>query len=48
MAAGAAGLTRVYTAPRIARLNGLGDRLRDRLNAFATRNDFQFIATGYG
>ena len=48
MAAGAAGLTRVYTAAEIARLNGLGDRLRDRLNAFATRSDFEFFATGYG
>ena len=35
MAAGAAGLTRVYTAEEVERLNGLGDRLRDRLNAFA-------------
>ena len=32
MAAGAAGLTQVYTAVEVARLNGLGDRLRDRLN----------------
>jgi glutamate-1-semialdehyde 2,1-aminomutase len=48
MAAGAAGLTRVYTAPEVARLNGLGDRLRDRLNTFAARNDLRFVATGYG
>ena len=44
MAAGAAGLSRVYTADEVARLNALGDRLRDRLNAFGA--DFQ--ATGYG
>jgi glutamate-1-semialdehyde 2,1-aminomutase len=44
MAAGAAGLSRVYTAPEVARLNALGDRLRDRLNAL----DGDFQATGYG
>ena len=44
MAAGAAGLTRVYTADEVARLNALGDRLRDRLNAI----DAVFQATGYG
>jgi len=44
MAAGAAGLTRVYTADEVARLNALGDRLRDRLNAI----DADFQATGYG
>jgi glutamate-1-semialdehyde 2,1-aminomutase len=48
MAAGAAGLTRVYTASEVERLNGLGDRLRDRLNAFAAGNDLTFVATGYG
>jgi glutamate-1-semialdehyde 2,1-aminomutase len=48
MAAGAAGLTRVYTAAEVARLNGLGDRVRDRLNAFAARNDLSCVATGYG
>jgi glutamate-1-semialdehyde 2,1-aminomutase len=48
MAAGAAGLTRVYTAPEVERLNGLGDRLRDRLNAFAAEHDLDFVATGYG
>ena len=42
MAAGAAGLTKVLTADEIARLNGLGDRLRERLNALGIR------ATGYG
>jgi glutamate-1-semialdehyde 2,1-aminomutase len=48
MAAGAAGLTRVYTAAEVERLNGLGDRLRDRLNAFAADGDLPFLATGYG
>jgi glutamate-1-semialdehyde 2,1-aminomutase len=48
MAAGAAGLTRVLTADEIARLNALGDRLRDRLNAFATAHGAVFCATGYG
>jgi glutamate-1-semialdehyde 2,1-aminomutase len=48
MAAGAAGLTRVYTADEVTRLNGLGDRLRDRLNAFAVEHDLSFVATGYG
>jgi glutamate-1-semialdehyde 2,1-aminomutase len=48
MAAGAAGLTEVYTAAEVARLNGLGDRLRDRLNRFATERDLEFCATGYG
>jgi glutamate-1-semialdehyde 2,1-aminomutase len=46
MAAGAAGLTRVYTVSEVERLNGLGDRLRDRLNAFAS--DLPFLATGIG
>lgn len=48
MAAGAAGLTRVLTEAEIARLNGLGDRLRDRLNAFALERGIEFCATGYG
>jgi glutamate-1-semialdehyde 2,1-aminomutase len=48
MAAGAAGLTRVLTDAEIARLNGLGDRLRDRLNAFAAERGIEFCATGYG
>jgi glutamate-1-semialdehyde 2,1-aminomutase len=48
MAAGAAGLTQVYTASEVERLNGLGDRLRDRLNAFAADHELEFSATGYG
>ena len=35
-------------AAEVARLNGLGDRLRDRLNAFAAEHDLEFGATGYG
>jgi len=48
MAAGTAGLTRVYTAAEVQRLNGLGDRLRDRLNAYAAGEALPFLATGYG
>ena len=48
MAAGAAGLTQVLTEAEITRLNGLGDRLRDRLNAFATERGIDFCATGRG
>jgi glutamate-1-semialdehyde 2,1-aminomutase len=47
MAAGAAGLG-VYTAAEVERLNRLGDRLRNRLNAFAAGNDLELTATGYG
>jgi len=48
MAAGAAGLNRVYTPSEVDRLNALGDRLRDRLNAFAAERRLDFVATGYG
>jgi len=48
MAAGAVGLTQVYTESEVERLNGLGDRLRDRLNAFADEHGLEFVATGYG
>ena len=48
MAAGAAGLTQVLTGSEIARLNDLGDRLRNRLNAFAGDRGIGFCATGYG
>jgi glutamate-1-semialdehyde 2,1-aminomutase len=48
MAAGAVGLTQVYTAGEVERLNGLGDRLRDRLNDTAAEYDLEFVATGYG
>ena len=44
MAAGLAGLTRVYTAAEVERLNALGDRLRDRLNAIGG----EFCASGRG
>lgn len=47
MAAGAAGLTRVLTAVEVARLNALGDRLRDRINETATAHA-PIRATGYG
>jgi glutamate-1-semialdehyde 2,1-aminomutase len=48
MAAGAAGLTHVLTDDELRRLNGLGDRLRERLNALATGRQLEFCATGYG
>ena len=48
MAAGAAGLTRVYTAEEVERLNALGDRLRHRLNVFAAHHELPFLSTGYG
>jgi glutamate-1-semialdehyde 2,1-aminomutase len=48
MAAGAAGLTQVLTEAEIGRLNSLGVRLRDRLNAFSAEHDVDFCATGYG
>jgi glutamate-1-semialdehyde 2,1-aminomutase len=47
MAAGAAGQGLV-TEGEIGRLNGLGDRLRDRLNAFASERGIEFCVTGYG
>jgi glutamate-1-semialdehyde 2,1-aminomutase len=48
MAAGAAGLTQVLADGELRRLNELGDRLRDRLNAFAAEGNLSFCATGYG
>jgi glutamate-1-semialdehyde 2,1-aminomutase len=48
MAAGAAGLTRVLTPGEIERLNGLGERLRDRLNSFASKHGIDFCSTGRG
>lgn len=48
MAAGAAGLTQVLTDGELRRLNQLGDRLRERLNAFAGDCGLSFCATGYG
>jgi glutamate-1-semialdehyde 2,1-aminomutase len=48
MAAGAAGMTQVLTDAEIRRLNDLGDRLRDRLNAFSAERELEFCATGYG
>jgi glutamate-1-semialdehyde 2,1-aminomutase len=48
MAAGVAGLTKVYTPTEIERLNALGDLLRDRLNVYAVDQDVEFVATGHG
>ncbi|HEU5010213.1 MAG TPA: hypothetical protein VFT33_05910, partial [Gaiellaceae bacterium] len=41
-------LTQVLTEAELSRLNDLGDRLRDRLNAFSTERELTFCATGYG
>lgn len=48
MAAGAAGLTQVLTEAEVSRVNELGDRLRDRLNAFSAEREADFCATGHG
>jgi glutamate-1-semialdehyde 2,1-aminomutase len=48
MAAGAAGLASVLADDELRRLNGLGDRLRGRLNAFAGARRLEFCATGFG
>ena len=38
----------MYGEDEVARLNGLGDRLRDRVNAFASERGLELCATGYG
>ncbi|MDQ6841062.1 MAG: aminotransferase class III-fold pyridoxal phosphate-dependent enzyme [Actinomycetota bacterium] len=48
MAAGAAGLSQIYTPAEIERLNRLGDRLRERLNEFAAGAGLPFSVSGYG
>jgi glutamate-1-semialdehyde 2,1-aminomutase len=48
MAGGLAGLTRVFTPLEAVRINALGDRLRERLNAIARAHSARFQATGIG
>ncbi|WP_059413149.1 aspartate aminotransferase family protein [Cupriavidus basilensis] len=48
MAAGAAGLSRIYTAEAAVRLNALGDTLRDRLNRICRDNGAALQFTGVG
>lgn len=48
MAAGVAGLTKVYTTGLISELNDRGDRLRDRMNAIARELNIAATATGLG
>lgn len=48
MAAGHAALTQVLTEDRQARMNALGDRLRERLNQLARRHGVPLLATGLG
>ncbi len=48
MAGGLAGLTQVFTPSEAVRLNALGDRLRDRINAAAKKLSAPLQATGVG
>ena len=48
MAAGIAGLERVYTPEAVARLNSAGDRLRDGLQLIADRREVPVAVTGRG
>ena len=48
MAAGVAGLEKVYTAAAAERLNARGDRLRERIDAAAKARALPFQATGQG
>jgi glutamate-1-semialdehyde 2,1-aminomutase len=48
MAGGVVGLTEVLTPREIARINALGDRLRERLNEVAVARGAPFQATGMG
>jgi glutamate-1-semialdehyde 2,1-aminomutase len=48
MAAGLAGISRVFTPAEAVRINALGDRLRERLNAVALARGVPFRATGLG
>ena len=48
MAAGLTGLRELYTPEAAGRLNGDGDRLRDRLNALARKHDAPMQVLGVG
>jgi glutamate-1-semialdehyde 2,1-aminomutase len=48
MAAGLAGLRELYTPEAADRLNGAGDRLRERLNALAAKHDVPMQVHGVG
>ena len=48
MAAGLTGLRELYTPEAAGRLNGDGDRLRDRLNALARKHDAPMQVLGIG
>jgi glutamate-1-semialdehyde 2,1-aminomutase len=48
MAAGHAALTKLLTRDASHRMNALGDRLRDRLNALASTHGLPMVATGFG
>jgi glutamate-1-semialdehyde 2,1-aminomutase len=48
MAAGLVGLRQLYTPDAADRLNGAGDRLRERLNAMAKKHDAPMQVLGVG
>ncbi len=48
MAAGHAALSQVLTRAALSRMNALGDRIRERLNALAIGRDLPLLATGVG
>jgi glutamate-1-semialdehyde 2,1-aminomutase len=48
MAAGLAGLTEVFTPHECARINALGDELRNRINEISTQRQSRLRATGVG
>lgn len=48
MAGGLAGLTRIFTPAEAVRINSLGDRLREQLNAVARARSAPLQATGVG
>ncbi|MDX8517515.1 aspartate aminotransferase family protein [Mesorhizobium dulcispinae] len=48
MSAGIAGLTEVYTPEAVRQLNGLGDRMRSRLNQLAQAESVRMCFTGLG
>ncbi|MCC6469328.1 MAG: aminotransferase class III-fold pyridoxal phosphate-dependent enzyme [Alphaproteobacteria bacterium] len=48
MAAGVAGLTKVYTADEAVRLNKAGDALRERLSAMCKKRGVKVVVTGIG
>jgi glutamate-1-semialdehyde 2,1-aminomutase len=48
MAAGYTALTQILTPEASQRMNGLGDRLREKLNALASKHGLPMVVTGFG